>query len=178
MRIKKRAIRRRQRRFRKRMALLLRIRRGGGRTTACELASARGLKLHSLSSLQNSLKRFPCPLCPRSTFSRRAALTVHRAAKHCPRVRPPYERLKCIVCGKQSRKFLSAFIHRGSHLSKATFSCKRCSSRFWNAVLLKRHKTACRGKLAGLRRGKGLHSKLPTTAADKGGDGHSGQPYM
>ncbi|XP_042565083.1 zinc finger protein 850 isoform X3 [Clupea harengus] len=179
LRRKRRAIHRRQRRFRKRMALLLRIRRGGsGRTTVCELAAVRGLKLQSLASLQNPLKRFPCPLCPRSTFSRRAALIVHRAAKHCPRASFPAERLKCNVCGKQSRKFLSFFIHRGSHLSKGTFSCKRCSSRFWNPSLLKRHKTSCRGKLAGLRRGRALHSKLAAGAVGKGGDGHSGQPYM
>ncbi|XP_028836934.1 zinc finger protein 865 [Denticeps clupeoides] len=169
LRKKRRAIRRRQRRFKRRMALLLRIRRGGG--VVCELAAAGGLKLHSFSSLKTSTRRFSCSLCPRTAFSRRAALVVHRAAKHRPRARFPHERLRCPVCGKQSRRFVSAYIHRWSHLAKGSFSCKRCPSRFWSPALLKRHKTSCRGKPAGLRRARVLNLKLQTGSSDKTGDG-------
>lgn len=172
-------MRRRQRRFRKRMALLLKIRKGGS-GKMCELATAQGMKVPGISSVQNPLKRFPCPLCPRAIFSRRAALLVHHAAKHCPKASFPKERLKCTVCGKKSRKFWSAFVHRASHLSKGTFSCKRCSSRFWNATLLARHKSSCRGKLAGLRRGgRGLNSKIdldpPVVIIDDGAEEEEGQ---
>ncbi|KAL6489552.1 hypothetical protein MHYP_G00032930 [Metynnis hypsauchen] len=157
---RKRAIRRRQRKFRRKMAMLLRIRRGGSTRVVYELGSTEGLELYRLFSWQVPLKRFPCPFCFLTTFSRRAALVVHIAARHCPKVSYRVDRLRCLVCGKQSRRFLSALIHRSSHLSNRAFSCRRCPSRFWNAALLTRHKRTCRGKLAELRQGRTLCFKL------------------
>ncbi|XP_062848603.1 zinc finger protein 420-like [Trichomycterus rosablanca] len=167
----RKAFRKRQRKFRKKMAMLLRIRRGnGGSRVVCELSPSGGLELYSLFSFQVPLKRFPCPFCFLTTFSRRAALMVHIAARHCPRVSYPSGRLRCAVCGKQSRKLLSALIHRSSHLSNRAFSCKRCPSRFWNAALLTRHKRTCRGKLAELRQKGALCLKLTTGTIFKRGE--------
>lgn len=160
---RRKAIRRRQRKFRRKMAMLLRVRRGGGSgRVVYELGPPEGLELYRLFSWQVPLKRFPCPFCFLTTFSRRAALMVHIAARHCPKVSYRVDRLRCLVCGKQSRRFLSALIHRSSHLSNRAFSCRRCPSRFWNAALLTRHKRTCRGKLAELRQGRTLCFKLTT----------------
>lgn len=167
----RKAFRRRQRKFRKKMAMLLRLRRGGGGSRVVyELSPSGGLELYRLLSFQVPLKRFPCPFCFLTTFSRRAALMVHIAARHCPRVSYPSGRLRCTVCGKQSRKLLSALIHRSSHLSNRAFSCKRCPSRFWNAALLTRHKRTCRGKLTELTRVSALCLKLTTGKIFKRGD--------
>ncbi|XP_076826980.1 uncharacterized protein LOC143473748 [Brachyhypopomus gauderio] len=169
---RRRAIRRRQRKFRKKMGMLIRIRRGGGGSSVvCELGPPAGLELYSLFSLQVPLKRFPCPFCFLTAFSRRAALMVHIAARHCPRVIYPPDRLRCPVCGKQSRRFLSALIHRSSHLSNRAFSCKLCPSRFWNSALLSRHKRTCQGKLSELRQRRALCLKLTTGKMFKRGEG-------
>ncbi|XP_026854900.2 zinc finger protein 865 [Electrophorus electricus] len=169
---RRRAFRRRQRKFRKKMAMLMRFRRGGGGSSVvCELGPPAELELYRLLSLQVPLRRFPCPFCFLTAFSRRAALVVHIAARHCPRVMCPPDRLRCPVCGKQSRRFLSALIHRSSHLSNRAFSCKLCPSRFWNAALLTRHKRTCQGKPSELKQRRALCLKLTTGKMLKRGVG-------
>ncbi|XP_026140243.1 uncharacterized protein LOC113116349 [Carassius auratus] len=157
---KRRAIHRTQHKIKKRMAVLVRIRRGSGGSAVYELGLPGGLKLNRLRSLKVPLKRKSCPLCLGATFSQQVALKVHIAARHCPKVRGLQHRLKCPVCGKQSRKFLSALIHRSSHLANRAFSCKHCPCRFWNAMLLTRHKKVCRGTLAKFQRDRALCVKL------------------
>ncbi|XP_077065817.1 uncharacterized protein LOC143718937 [Siphateles boraxobius] len=164
---KRRAIHRTQHKIRKRMAVLVRIRRGSGGSAVYELGLPGGLRLHRLRSLKVPLKRKSCPLCLGATFSQQVALKVHIAARHCPKVRGLQHRLKCPVCGKQSRKFLSALIHRSSHLTNRAFSCKHCPCRFWNAMLLTRHKKVCRGTLARFRQEKSLCVKLVMGATYK-----------
>lgn len=160
---RRKAFRRKQCKFRKKMAMLLRVRRGGeGSRVVYELHPSGGLELYRLLSFRVSHKRFPCPFCFLTTFSRRSALIVHIAARHCPRFSYPSGRLRCAVCGKQSRKLLSALIHRSSHLSNRAFSCKRCPSRFWNAALLARHKRTCWGKWTELPQQRALCLKLTT----------------
>ncbi|XP_051574972.1 uncharacterized protein LOC127453024 isoform X2 [Myxocyprinus asiaticus] len=157
---RRRAIRRKQHTIKKRMAVLVRITRGSGGSAMYELGLPGGLKLNRLHSIKVPLKRRSCPLCLGATFSQQAALKVHIAARHCPRVSGLQHRLRCPVCGKQSRKFLSALIHRSSHLANRAFSCKHCACRFWNAMLLTRHKKVCRGMLASFRRERALCVKL------------------
>ncbi|KAA0703112.1 hypothetical protein E1301_Tti010780 [Triplophysa tibetana] len=157
---RRRAIHRTHRKIKERMAVLVRIRRGLGGSAVYELGLPGGLKLNRLRSLKIPLKRKSCPLCLGPTFSQQAALKVHIAARHCPRVSGLQHRLRCPVCGKQSRKFLSALIHRSSHLANRAFSCKDCPCRFWNAMLLTRHKKVCRGNLDSFRRDKALCVKL------------------
>lgn len=157
---RRRAVHRTHRKIKKRMAVLVRIRRGSGGSAVYELGLPGGLKLNRLRSLKVPLKRKSCPLCLGPTFSQQAALKVHIAARHCPRVSGLQHRLRCPVCGKQSRKFLSALIHRSSHLANRAFSCKHCPCRFWNAMLLTRHKKVCRGTPASFRRERALCVKL------------------
>ncbi|KAG1947854.1 zinc finger protein 226 isoform a [Pimephales promelas] len=164
---KRREIHRTQRKIKKRMAVLVRIRRGSGGSAVYELGLPGGLRLHRLRSLKVPLKRKSCPLCLGATFSQQVALKVHIAARHCPKVRGLQHRLKCPVCGKQSRKFLSALIHRSSHLTNRAFSCKHCPCRFWNAMLLTRHKKVCRGTLARFQRERSLCVKLVMGATYK-----------
>ncbi|KAJ8354909.1 hypothetical protein SKAU_G00224760 [Synaphobranchus kaupii] len=144
-----------QLRNKKRMAQLLRFKRGG----MAGSAMVAGVNVGRLTSLHVPHKRFPCPFCPRTTFPRQAALLVHRAARHPIRTSSLQERLVCPVCGKHSRKFLTALSHRGSHLAQATFSCRKCPSRFWNGTLLERHKVVCRGGVRGARSSGGLKLK-------------------
>ncbi|KAK9513916.1 hypothetical protein VZT92_027416 [Zoarces viviparus] len=87
-------------------------------------------------------------------------LLVHMAVKHPQKASTTQERLRCSVCGKQSHRALSAFIHRASHRARGTFSCRRCSTRFWNATLLYRHKVSCRRRAKGLQRGDANRLKL------------------
>ncbi|KAM9309564.1 uncharacterized protein KZ484_025581 isoform 2-T4 [Pholidichthys leucotaenia] len=138
---------------RKQGSLRLTIRRGGGSGGGgYKLVNTGGMKVQILSSLKVPVKRFGCPICPNSVFSRKAGLLVHMAVKHLQKALSFHERLKCSVCGKQSHRPLAAFIHRASHRTRGTFSCRRCSAHFWNASLLHRHKVSCR------RRAKGQHS--------------------
>ncbi|KAK7147622.1 hypothetical protein R3I94_010212 [Phoxinus phoxinus] len=164
---KRRAIHRTQHQIKKRMAVIVRIRRGSGGSAVYELGLPGGLRLHRLRSLKVPLKRKSCPLCLGATFSQQVALKVHIAARHCPKVRGLQHRLKCPVCGKQSRKFLSALIHRSSHLTNRAFSCKHCPCRFWNSMLLTRHKKVCRGTLAKFRQERSLCVKLVMGATYK-----------
>ncbi|XP_075896945.1 uncharacterized protein LOC142898070 isoform X3 [Nelusetta ayraudi] len=145
----------------KRGSLRLTIRRGGGSGGGgYKLVNTGGMKVHILSSLKVPVKRFGCPICPNSVFSRKAGLLVHMAVKHPHKASTTQERLKCSVCGKQSHKPLAAFIHRASHRARGTFSCRRCSSRFWNATLLHRHKVSCRRRAKGLQRGEANRLKF------------------
>ncbi|KAL6461242.1 hypothetical protein MHYP_G00312080 [Metynnis hypsauchen] len=102
------------------------------------------LRFRGLRSLIIPLRSFPCPICPSTTFTRRITLSVHRVTRHPPRKHGCRARLRCIVCGKRSRRLLSALRHRARHLSQGSFSCPRCPSRFWNGTLLQRHIFACR----------------------------------
>ncbi|XP_042279702.1 zinc finger protein 865 isoform X2 [Thunnus albacares] len=135
-------------------SLRLTIRRGGGSGGGgYKLVNTGGMKVQILSSLKVPVKRFGCPICPNSVFSRKAGLLVHMAVKHPQKALTTPERLRCSVCGKQSHRPLAAFIHRASHRARGTFSCQRCSARFWNATLLYRHKVSCRRRAKGLQRG-------------------------
>lgn len=124
-----------------------------------------------LSSFKVPEKRFACPVCPNAMFARQAGLLAHRAANHPPKVLAPQERLRCVVCGKQSSRPLSAFIHRASHRVQGSFSCRRCSSCFWNATLLRRHKVFCRRRAKGLPRGGAISLKSSKRAWEKSSGG-------
>ncbi|XP_071326959.1 uncharacterized protein [Trachinotus anak] len=142
-------------------SLRLTIRRGGGSGGGgYKLVNTGGMKVQILSSLKVPVKRFGCPICPNSVFSRRAGLLVHMAVKHPQKASTTQERLSCSVCGKLSHRPLAAFIHRASHRARGTFSCRRCSARFWNATLLHRHKVSCRRRAKGLQRGDAKRLKL------------------
>ncbi|XP_046897702.1 uncharacterized protein si:dkeyp-69b9.6 isoform X3 [Hypomesus transpacificus] len=159
-----------QRQFRnkKQASLLLKIRRGGeAGGGGYELVTTRGMKIQMLSSLKVPVKCFACPFCPNAMFARQASLLAHRAANHPPRALAPQERLRCPVCGKQSRRPLSAFIHRASHRAEGSFSCRRCSACFWNATLLRRHKVSCRRRAKGLPRGGAISLKLSKRAWER-----------
>ncbi|KAM4601083.1 uncharacterized protein ACJ7VT_020920 isoform 2-T7 [Polymixia lowei] len=128
------SVMRRQMKNKKQGSLLLKIRRGGGPGGGgYELVTTGGMK---------------------------AELLVHMAVKHPQRVQAPQERLRCSVCGKQSHRLLAAFIHRASHRARGSFSCRRCSARFWNATLLHRHKVSCRRRAKGLQRRATVSLKL------------------
>ncbi|KAF7227151.1 zinc finger protein 850-like [Nothobranchius furzeri] len=135
-------------------SLRLTIRRGGGSGGGgYRLVNTGGMKVQILSSLQVPVKRFGCPICPNSVFSRKAGLLIHMAVKHPQKALGYQERLRCNVCGKQSQRPLAAFIHRASHRARGTFSCRHCSARFWNATLLHRHKVSCRRRAKRPQRG-------------------------
>ncbi|AWO96486.1 putative zinc finger protein 628-like [Scophthalmus maximus] len=142
-------------------SLRLTIRRGGGSGGGgYKLVNPGGMKVQILSSLKVPVKSFGCPICPNSVFSRKAGLLVHMAVKHPQKASTTQERLSCSVCGKQSHRPLAAFVHRASHRARGTFSCRRCSARFWNATLLHRHKVSCRRRAKGLQRGDDKRLKL------------------
>ncbi|XP_062386296.1 zinc finger protein 865 [Sardina pilchardus] len=141
MRRKKRRLQRQLKRKKWILAQILRSRGGAGGGGTWRVGR---LKFRGLRSLEIHLKRFPCPLCPSTTFSRQASLLVHRATRHPPRTTGRKARLHCSVCGKRSRRLLGALRHRAFHLNQGCFSCPRCPSRFWNAALLERHRIACR----------------------------------
>lgn len=103
------------------------------------------LSFGCLSSLGVPQKRFPCPYCPSATFPRQAALLVHCAVRHPPRSSSRQARLVCLVCGKRHGHLFAALGHRTFHLVQGSYSCSRCPSHFWNGILLRRHKIACRG---------------------------------
>lgn len=158
----------RQVKKKKRGSLLLKIRRGGGPGGGgYKLVNTGGMKMQILSSLKVPVKRFGCPMCPNSVFARQAGLLVHMAVKHPQRVLTTQERLRCSVCGKQSHRLLAAFIHRASHRARGSFSCRRCSARFWNATLLHRHKVSCRRRAKGLQRGATISLKLSKRPSER-----------
>ncbi|XP_030606376.1 uncharacterized protein LOC115794846 isoform X2 [Archocentrus centrarchus] len=161
-------------------SLRLTIRRGGGSGGGgYKLVNTGGMKVQILSSLKVPVKRFGCPVCPNSVFSRKAGLLVHMAVKHPQKALSTQERLRCSVCGKQSHRPLAAFIHRASHRARGTFSCRRCSARFWNATLLHRHKVSCRRRAKGLQRGDAKRLKLSKRPGERQThEGHEEMPFL
>ncbi|XP_054869931.1 zinc finger protein 865 [Amphiprion ocellaris] len=161
-------------------SLRLTIRRGGGSGGGgYKLVNTGGVKVQILSSLKVPVKRFGCPICPNSVFSRKAGLLVHMAVKHPRKASSTQERLRCSVCGKHSHRPLTAFIHRASHRARGTFSCRRCSARFWNAALLHRHKVSCRRRAKGLQRGDAKRLKLSKRPGERQGcEGPEEMPFL
>ncbi|XP_006803016.1 zinc finger protein 384 isoform X3 [Neolamprologus brichardi] len=161
-------------------SLRLTIRRGGGSGGGgYKLVNTGGMKVQILSSLKVPVKRFGCPICPNSVFSRKAGLLVHMAVKHPQKALSTQERLRCSVCGKQSHRPLAVFIHRASHRARGTFSCRRCSARFWNATLLHRHKVSCRRRAKGLQRGDAMRLKLSKRPGERQTrEGHEEMPFL
>ncbi|TRZ01556.1 hypothetical protein DNTS_030601 [Danionella cerebrum] len=101
------------------------------------------LRFKGLRSLIVPSKTFTCPVCPFTAFSSQISLSVHRATRHPPTKHGHYNRLCCVVCGKRSRRLLSALRHRFKHFSQRSFPCSRCPYQFWNGTLLQRHEVAC-----------------------------------
>ncbi|XP_040899901.1 uncharacterized protein si:dkeyp-69b9.6 isoform X2 [Toxotes jaculatrix] len=161
-------------------SLRLTIRRGeGSGGGGYKLVNTGGMKVQILSSLKVPVKRFGCPICPNSVFSRKAGLLVHMAVKHPQKASTTQERLSCSVCGKQSHRPLAAFIHRASHRARGTFSCRRCSARFWNATLLHRHKVSCRRRAKGLQRGDAKRLKLSKRPGERQtSEGQEEMPFL
>uniref|UniRef100_A0A3P9JCP4 Si:dkeyp-69b9.6 n=1 Tax=Oryzias latipes TaxID=8090 RepID=A0A3P9JCP4_ORYLA len=160
-------------------SLRLTIKRGEGSGGGYKLVNTGGIKVQILSSLKVPVKRFGCPLCPTSVFSRKAGLLIHMVVKHPQKALSTQERLRCSVCGKQSHRPLAAYIHRASHRSRGTFSCRHCSARFWNATLLHRHKVSCHRRAKGLQRegSKRLTlSKRPEETQTY--EGHEEMPFL
>ncbi|XP_011483673.1 zinc finger protein 865 isoform X2 [Oryzias latipes] len=160
-------------------SLRLTIKRGEGSGGGYKLVNTGGIKVQILSSLKVPVKRFGCPLCPNSVFSRKAGLLIHMVVKHPQKALSTQERLRCSVCGKQSHRPLAAYIHRASHRSRGTFSCRHCSARFWNATLLHRHKVSCHRRAKGLQRegSKRLTlSKRPEETQTY--EGHEEMPFL
>ncbi|XP_028281871.1 zinc finger protein 865 isoform X2 [Parambassis ranga] len=160
-------------------SLRLTIRRGGSGGGGYKLVNTGGMKVQILTSLKVPVKRFGCPICPNSVFSRKAGLLVHMAVKHSQKALSTQERLRCSVCGKQSHRPLAAFIHRASHRARGTFSCRRCSARFWNATFLHRHKVSCRRRAKGLQRGDVMRLKLSKRLGERQThEGHEEMPFL
>ncbi|KAM4539399.1 uncharacterized protein PAE49_020256 [Odontesthes bonariensis] len=103
------------------------------------------VRVTGLTSMDVPLKRFPCPICPSTTYAKRGSLLVHHAIRHPPRNSGRHARLRCQVCGRHAPSLHKALKHRGQHLKQAAFQCHRCRHRFWNPRLLARHKFSCRG---------------------------------
>lgn len=121
-----------------------------------------------MRSLKAPVKNFTCPICPNAMFSCQAGLLVHRALKHPQKALSPQERLQCSACGKQSPSPLAAFAHRATHRARGSFSCRRCSTRFWNATLLHRHQAFCRRRARRLQRGSAVSLTPSKVAAHRG----------
>lgn len=103
------------------------------------------VKVSAISSMSVLLKRFPCPICSSSTFSKPGLLLVHYALRHPPRSFNRQARLMCQVCGRRTCSLHKALRHRALHLKQGTSQCLKCHHRFWSPKLLARHKYCCRG---------------------------------
>ncbi|XP_024152420.1 uncharacterized protein LOC112161495 [Oryzias melastigma] len=103
------------------------------------------VRVTGLTSLDVSMKRFPCPVCPSTTYTKRGFLLVHHAVRHPPRSSGRHARLQCQVCGRRTSSLFRALKHRGRHLKQAAFQCRKCRRRFWSPQLLTRHNFSCRG---------------------------------
>ncbi|XP_034017395.1 LOW QUALITY PROTEIN: uncharacterized protein LOC117502448 [Thalassophryne amazonica] len=108
------------------------------------------VRVTGLTSMDVPVKRFPCPICPSTTYSKQGFLLVHHAIRHPPKNSGRHARLRCQVCGRRTSSLHKALKHRGQHLKQATFQCHRCRHRFWNPCLLARHKFSCRGVTCGI----------------------------
>ncbi|XP_023270441.1 uncharacterized protein LOC111661185 [Seriola lalandi dorsalis] len=111
--------------------------------------SGGAVRVTGLTSMDIPIKRFPCPICPSTTYAKHGSLLVHHAIRHPPRNSGRHARLRCQVCGRRTGSLHKALKHRGQHLKQAAFQCHRCRHRFWNSRLLARHKFSCRGMSAG-----------------------------
>ncbi|XP_071399603.1 zinc finger protein 865-like [Centroberyx affinis] len=107
------------------------------------------VRVTGLTSMEVPVKRFPCPICPSTTYAKQASLLVHHTIRHPPRNSGRHARLKCQVCGRRTSSLYKALKHRGHHLKQAAFQCHKCRHRFWNPRLLARHKFSCRGMTGG-----------------------------
>lgn len=107
------------------------------------------VRVTGLTSMDVPIKRFPCPICPSTTYAKQGFLLVHYAVRHPPRNSGRHARLRCQVCGRRTNSLHKALKHRGQHLKQAAFQCCKCRHRFWNPRLLARHKLSCRGMIAG-----------------------------
>ncbi|KAM9384213.1 uncharacterized protein KZ484_006087 [Pholidichthys leucotaenia] len=132
-----------------RKKLLAQLRRKGGLMKVTSWCGG-AVKVTGLTSMDVPLKRFPCPICPSTTYAKQGSLLVHNAVRHPPRNSGRSARLQCQVCGRRNTSLHKALKHRGRHLRQATFQCHRCQLRFWNAHLLARHKFSCRGMTGGV----------------------------
>lgn len=127
---------------RKKLLAQLRIK---GNVMRVKSWSGGAVRVSGLTSLDIPIKRFPCPICPSTTYSKQGFLLVHHAIRHPPRNSGRHARLRCQVCGRRTSSLHKALKHRGQHLKAAAFQCHKCRHRFWNARLLARHKVSCRG---------------------------------
>lgn len=107
------------------------------------------VKVTGLTSMDVPIKRFPCPICPSTTYAKHGSLLVHHAVRHPHRNSGRQARLQCQVCERRHSSLHKALKHRGQHLKQAAFQCHKCRHRFWSPQLLARHKFSCRGLTAG-----------------------------
>ncbi|XP_049606724.1 zinc finger protein 865 [Syngnathus scovelli] len=146
--------------------LLAQLRVRGG-LLAVKSWSGGAVKVSGLLSMDVAIKRFPCPVCPGATYTRKGFLLLHRALRHPPAMSGHRARLRCLVCARRSGSLLKALRHRGRHLQHATFRCHKCRRRFWNQRLLERHKLSCRRAPAlGARRADSKPVGSPLSASD------------
>ncbi|XP_046875046.1 zinc finger protein 865 [Hypomesus transpacificus] len=143
---------------RKKLLAQLRIKGGGMNVKAWQGGAVR---VTGLTSMETPIKRFPCPICPSTTYSRQASVLIHHAIRHPPINAGHEARLKCPVCGKRSRTLRKALKHRGHHLAKGSFACRKCRHCFWNGNLLERHRVSCRGVTGGGSGNWSLRMKSP-----------------
>lgn len=135
------------------------------------------VKVTGLTSMDIPLKRFPCPICPSTTYAKQGSLLIHHAVRHPPRNSGRLARLRCQVCGRRCSSLHKALKHRGRHLKQAAFQCHKCRHRFWNASLLARHKFSCRGSAISSTVNWELMTKSPASHEPSDSD-HSPVPIL
>ncbi|KAM9838763.1 zinc finger protein 865 [Aulostomus maculatus] len=145
--------------------LLAQLRMKGG-VMKVKAWSGGAVKVTGLTSLDVPIKRFPCPICPSTTYAKKGCLLVHHAIKHPPRNSGRHARLQCQVCGRRTSSLRRALKHRGQHLKQAAFQCHKCRRRFWNSQLLARHKFSCRGSTTGSGSGHWGLMKIKSPLSD------------
>ncbi|KAF7646167.1 hypothetical protein LDENG_00191770 [Lucifuga dentata] len=160
-----------------RKKLLAQLRMRGGMTKV-KSWSGGAVNVTGLTSMDIPVKRFPCPICPSTTYSKQGFLLVHHAIRHPPRNSSRLTRLRCQVCGQRTSTLHKALKHRGRHLKQAAFQCHKCRHRFWNPLLLARHNFSCRGMTLTGNGSWGLMKMKSPSSHDGGGQqtdrkGHS-----
>ncbi|TDH03714.1 hypothetical protein EPR50_G00144870 [Perca flavescens] len=149
----------------KKKLLLAQLRMKGGMTRAKSWYGG-AVKVTGLTSMDFPIKRFPCPICPSTTYAKQGSLLVHHATRHPPRNSGRHTRLRCQVCGKRTSSLHKALRHRGQHLKQAAFQCRKCRHRFWNSQLLARHAFCCRGGVMAGGNWELMKMKSPPSEAD------------
>ncbi|XP_069024835.1 zinc finger protein 865-like [Embiotoca jacksoni] len=129
--------------------------------------SGGAVRVTGLTSMDVPIKRFPCPICPSTTYAKQGSLLLHHAVRHPPRVSGRHARLRCQVCGRRTGSLHKALRHRGQHLKQAAFQCHKCRHRFWNAGLLTRHKFSCRGPSGGSANWALLKTRSPPSSHEQ-----------